>query len=304
MNTLFETASVVALDTVASNMTPLQSAAHDILAGDRLAKSGKVALTIALYDVVSGSVQFTFGGNAMNRPVTDILWSVQIGGKASQKATKALYAAFCSEYLGITGEADQGDLRTSFAACLRAAVGMDLIRPGVTGGNIVLPANEILVLFNEKGEPTEAGKAVYEAAAIRAEAKAEAVAEAEGAEVVMPSEEDIWQVANVLPITCSGKVATGTLKGLGKLPTGMQAMEALTGIAVEQGFVPAPKGRASRTPGGAEAKASATMDTLAVAFKAMVAEDGDPAFALTEQTKVAALALVAAIQAALAESED
>jgi hypothetical protein len=289
--------NMTALET---NMTALESAAHDILAGDRLAKSGKVALTIALSDVVNSEVRFTYNGNAMTCPVTDILWNVRVDGKVSQKATKALFAAFCSGTLSITDEEDQNDLRTSFAACLRAAVGKHCNGTvGVSGGHIVLAAEDALVMFNDKGEPTEAGKAVYEAAAIRAEAKAEATAEAEGTEAIMPSEDDIWQLARFLPITCSGKVATGTLKGLGKLPTGMQAMDTLTAYAVDQGLVPAPKGRASRTPGGAEAKAVKEMDALTATFAAHVASDGEPAFDLKADVITSARKLVDAILTAL-----
>jgi hypothetical protein len=287
-----------------TNMTALESAAHDILAGDRLAKSGKVALTIALSDVVNSEVRFTYNGNAMWGPVTNILWGVSVDGKVSQKATKAMYAAFCSETLSITDEEDQGTLRTSFAACLRAAVGKDCNGTvGVSGDHLVLAASDVLVMFNDKGEATEAGKAVYEAAAIRAEAKAEATAEAEGAEMVMPSEDDIWAAAKILPITCSGKTATGTLKGLGKLPTGMEAMETLAAYAIEQGYVPAPKGRASRTPGGAEAKAVKEMDALASAFAAMIAEKGEPTFGLNADVIASARKLVDAILSTL-DAED
>ena len=253
-------ASVVAIAT-ADNMSPVQKAAFRLLYGTEEAQAGSVDLSLALVPLLDRPLFYTFEEkrytfcpaqyletprklNAKNESVKD---------NAHQRAR---WIAYC-DLLGLDVERAE-KIKSNVVKATRAALGMKAQQEKrghsferSEAGNLLVPASVAFDLVNDKGEPTAQGKAAYDAAKSKLQAKAEAMAEITGSAVEAPEESAIWGLAAALPVECSGakqKQGEPPVSIFGDLPTNSHTLQRLEKIAVETGYAPAVDTRQGQTP--------------------------------------------------------
>ena len=270
------------MDNIQSNMTPVQSAAHRLVAGVAEVDGGKVDLTLALVPVLHDPISYTFGGKTLTFTAIDYLpenapqklgtKGVMVKDNAHQKARAVAFDAS----LGVD-EDQSGHIRSHVFASIRSAVGIySLYLPAIearadaiaagdepepmpvvidrsAGGNLIVPISTAFKMFDDNGEATGVGKVAFAEAQRDLVAEAKAFAKFSKTDVVMPNDADVWVAAAMLPVECSGakqKQGKEVVSPYGDLPTNTVILSALAKAAVEAGLLPPADTRQGQTPEG------------------------------------------------------
>lgn len=255
--------SVVALE-AASNMSAVQQAAHRLLSGAEETAAGQVDLTHALLPILDRPLFYRFADKSLSFTPADYLTTPQKKNNKGETVNDMAHhnirwQTLCDSF-GL--DVDRAEvIKSKVVRCIRSALGMQVLIEGADAkfgtseaGHLIVPAAVAFDLMNEKGEATAHGKAAFNVAKTKADAKAEAIAEIKGEPVVPPTDEEVWTIAANLPVECSGaKHKPGkadTTGGFGELPTNTTALGRLEQIAIDSGYAPQPRGRASRAAEG------------------------------------------------------
>ena len=194
-----------------ANITPLQSAAADMVGAINVLLVTKAALTIAFVSALFEPIKFTFESEEYSRSPIDYLSPLTAPNDKGEQVIrtalhKAHWVAMATDTLGVDDMDKAESIKSTVKACIRSAAGAFYHKATLTPqGDISLPAYAMFPFFDDKGDRTTSGQAAFDEASRLELIRAEVVAEMTGKPVVEPTEADIWDRACGMRIACTGQ---------------------------------------------------------------------------------------------------